>query len=223
MQRLPWAMLFSDPVAGPAETLVASLRDYPEWHRGRERYGVWIAPVEEPALLRYISDARERLADLIHPSPRRQAHLTVFVCGFHGAGYADDDFDPDCLARQVAALSEGSTGACALPLGNIDSFASAAFIPVGDPVGHLQKWREALGESTREIRQAAFVPHITLGLYRRCVTAAVLRQRLGAISAPPCALPVRALHYVTYDACDQFGPLRTMRRAPLERTSKCVS
>jgi hypothetical protein len=58
-------MLFSNLQASPTETLVAELRDYPEWHRGRERYGVWIAPVEQPALLAYIEEARHRLGSLI--------------------------------------------------------------------------------------------------------------------------------------------------------------
>ena len=35
-------MLFSDPANSPAETLVTELRDYPQWHRGRQRYGVWV-------------------------------------------------------------------------------------------------------------------------------------------------------------------------------------
>src|SRR5579859_6101293 len=96
------AMLFSDPVAGPAETMVADLRDYPEWRRGRMRYGVWIVPVRDAALLAYIDAARRELAGLIHPSPRRQPHLTLFVCGFPGEGLDDDDFPPQRLARQVA-------------------------------------------------------------------------------------------------------------------------
>jgi 2'-5' RNA ligase len=202
-------MLFSDPLASPAETLVADLRDYPEWHRGRDRYGVWVIPVDDAVLLDYIDAARDALADLIHPSPRRQPHLTLFVCGFHGEGDADDDFPPQRLTQQVASLQACADSACALPLGCPDSFASAAFVPVGDPMGQLSRWRSVLGEASREIRQAPYVPHITLGLYRRCVSAEVVRRRLAAVAAPPASLAVHELRYVTYDARDQRGPLDT--------------
>ncbi|MET3651380.1 2'-5' RNA ligase family protein [Dyella japonica] len=215
-------MLFSDPIAGPAETLVADLRDYPEWHRGRHRYGVWVAPIDDPVLLDYIGVVRSQLADLIHPSPRRQPHLTIFVCGFHGAGEWDDDFPLHRLDRQMALLQARAEAACALPLARLDSFASAAFIPVGDPMGRLARWRQALGEGSREIRQAPYVAHITLGLYRQCVPAQVIRQRLGEVAPPPSALNVTELQYVTYDARDQFGSLDCLRRVALEPASVTV-
>jgi 2'-5' RNA ligase len=215
-------MLFSDAVAGPAETLVADLRDYPEWHRGRERYGVWVVPVRDEALLGYMEAAREQLADLIHPSPRRQPHLTVFVCGFHGEGEQNDDFPPACLQQQLVLLGAGTGAKCVLPLARPDSFASAAFIPVGDPMGRLARWRQLLEAASREVRQAPYVPHITLGLYRRCVPAGVIRQRLAALAPPPPMLAVAALEYVTYAARDQLGPLHTMHRVPLDAASTIV-
>lgn len=213
-------MLFSDPIAGPTETLVADLRDYPEWHRGRRRYGVWVLPVDDPELLDYIDAARSQLADLIHPSPRRQPHVTVFVCGFHGAGERDDDFPLHRLDRQVALLEACANGTCALPLARLDSFASAAFIPVGDPMGQLARWRQAFGESSREIRQAPYVAHITLGLYRQRVPAQVIRQRLGDVAPPPLSLSVTELQYVTYDAHEHFGSLDCFRRVVLEPISE---
>lgn len=215
-------MLLSDTLAAPAQTLVADLRDYPEWRLGRLRYGVWVVPVVDGELLEYIRIAREQLADLLHPSPRRQAHLTVFVCGFHGEGERDDDFPPERLEQQVALL-EVAAAPCALPLARPDSFASAAFIPVGDPMGHLATWRGALGACSSEIRQAPYVAHITLGLYRRCVSAAELRQRLGEVPAPPSSLRAGELQYVTYDARDQLGPLDCVRRVVLTAAAASTS
>jgi hypothetical protein len=210
-------MLFSDPKASPAETLVAELRDYPEWHRGRLRYGVWLALVEDRALLDYIRAAQERLADLLHPSPLRQPHLTVFVCGFEApACVADDDFSPAQLLGQVERLERVRGPACTLPLGRPDSFASAAFLPVGDPLGRLARWREALGASVREVRQQAYCPHVTLGLYRRKVDAAAVRQRLAELGAPPASLAVAQLHYATYRADRMLGPLQSRRRLLLD-------
>ncbi|WP_052949665.1 2'-5' RNA ligase family protein [Dyella japonica] len=213
-------MLFSDATAGPAQTQVADLREYPEWHCGRERYGVWIVPVLDPELLEYIRVARDHLADLLHPSPRRQPHLTVFVCGFHGEGGRDDDFPLERLEQQVALLKAGAGPACSMPLAGLDSFASAAFIPVGDPMGRLAQWRNVLGACSSEIRQAPYVAHITLGLYRRCISAAELRQRLGEVQAPPPSLSASELQYVTYDARDQLGRLDSVRRVMLDAAAE---
>jgi len=209
-------MLFSDPAGSPAETLVTEWRDYPQWHRGRQRYGVWLAPVDDPALLGCIAEARRQLADLIHPDTQRQPHLTVFVCGFEAATcVANDDFSPAQRQRQIALLTAARGRACTLPLGRADSFASAAFLPVGDPDGRLQGWRDALAGASIEVRQQDYVPHITLGLYRRRVSAAVIRQRLAAIAAPTAPLRVRELHYATYDARALLGPLTCRHRVLL--------
>ena len=48
-------MLFSDPINSPPRSVVTELRDYPEWHQGRNRYGVWILPVQCPDLLARIT------------------------------------------------------------------------------------------------------------------------------------------------------------------------
>ncbi|WP_158544973.1 hypothetical protein [Dyella monticola] len=103
-----------------------------------------------------------------------------------------------------------------LPLAAPDSFASAAFIPVGDPQHRLASWREVLGSDAREVRQAAYIPHITLGLYRQKVTADILRHRLSEIEPPSMPLRVERLHYATYDARLQSGPLESRCRLTLD-------
>jgi 2'-5' RNA ligase len=210
-------MLFSDVPHSPAETTVAELRDYPEWRRGRLRYGVWTVPVNDPALLDYIASARRRLADLLHPMAQRQPHLTVFVCGFEQpARILDDDFSQTQLRAHIRALHRTRGTPFVLPLAAPDSFASAAFVAVGDPQGRLATWREVLGGESREVRQAAYVPHVTLGLYRRQVPAETVRQRLSGIEAPPAPLRVDSLHYATFDARSQFGPLESRYELTLD-------
>jgi 2'-5' RNA ligase len=210
-------MLFSDPISSPAETLVTELRDYPEWHRGRARYGLWMIPLHDPTLLGYLRAAQRRLADLLHPSPQRQPHVTLFVCGFEQAEpTADDDFSTLQLCNQIDSIDHVRGAACRLPLGRPDSFSSAAFVPVGDPEGRLHAWRRVLGDVASEVRQASYVPHITLGLYKRKVGAEVVRQRLGELDAPPVGLTVTQLHYATYCARTQFGPLESRHRVMLD-------
>jgi 2'-5' RNA ligase len=211
------AMLISDLKHGPSETVIAELRDYPEWHRQRQRYGVWIIPVSDPMLLDYIEAAQRRLADLLHPSQQRQPHLTLFVCGFEQQSrVADDDFSPAQLHDQIESLQGLRGAACALSLGAPDSFASAAFIPVIDPSGQLTQWRCALEVAAKEVRQATYVPHITLGLYKRKASAEEVRQRLREIDAPSTSLRIDQLHYATYDTRLQFGPLETQHVVRLE-------
>lgn len=209
-------MLFSDPENGPAETFMAELRDYPEWHRGRKRYGVWVLPITQIDVLDYVASVRDALADLLHPCPLRQPHVTVFVCGFHRPrGRNHDDFPTALLRRQRALLRREAQRPAVLPLAKPDSFAGAAFIPVDDIDGRIARWRGLLGSVASEIRQADYVPHITLGLYRQRVDASTIRQRMAALAAPPAALAATGLHYVTYNASDQRGPLRTVHRLPL--------
>jgi 2'-5' RNA ligase len=210
-------MLISDLKHGPSETLIADLRDYSEWHRQRDRYGVWVIPVSDSVLLDYIEAARRRLADLLHPALQRQPHLTLFVCGFEQeAPVADDDFSPAQLHEQIGSLQRLRGAACSLALGAPDSFASAAFIPVLDSSSQLTQWRSALEVAAKEVRQAIYVPHITLGLYKRKATAEEVRQRLREIDAPSTSLRIDQLHYATYDARLHFGPLKTLHVVRLE-------
>ena len=197
--------------------MIAELRDYPEWHKQRQRYGVWIIPVNDPVLLVYIEAARLQLADLLHSSQQRQPHLTLFVCGFEQPSrVADDDFSPAQLHDQIESLQGLRGAACSLSLGAPDSFASAAFIPVMDQSGQLTQWRRALEVAATDVRQTIYVPHVTLGLYKRKATAEEVRQRLREIDAPASSLRVSQLQYATYDARLQFGPLETRHVVRLE-------
>ena len=206
-------MLLSSSQRSFNETLVTELRDHPQWHRGRHRYGVWVLPIECPQLLAYIDLVTRQLGDLIHPS-RRQPHITLFVCGFEQPSrYYDDDFTTDQLERQIAGLEAMEVTPCSLQIGAVDSFASAALLTVTDPMGQLDRWRRVLARSCTEIRFTAYVPHLTLGLYRRRIGVDELRQRLAALSqVDALTLPVSCLEYATYSSIDQFGPLSCKKR-----------
>lgn len=203
-------MLLSDPHNSPPHSLPCELRDYPEWHRGRSRYGLWLLPVQCPALLAHIAWLRLQLADLLHPPGRRQAHISLFICGFSsGLRRHDDDFSKAQLQAQLRDLGRAPGPCLNLQIGAADSFASAAILPIQDPSGQLQAWRQRLAKHASEVRQAPYLPHITLGLYRRSLPAELLRERLNALQlAAPQPLQVRQLHYATYSAHQLFGPLR---------------
>jgi len=174
---------FSDARHAPPQTLACELRDYPEWHRGRARYGVWTLPVECPRILSRFERARAQLSEWLHDDYRRQAHITLFVCGFPAEQPRfDDDFPLERLAAQQQALRELGAAPFELQIGGLDSFASAPFLTVSDPDQRLAALRAALGKHSTEIRQSPYHAHLTVGLYVRAVPCAQMRQRLAAFA-----------------------------------------
>lgn len=210
-------MLFSDPWHAPAQSIVCERRDYPQWRRGRQRYAVWTLPVDCPRVLARLARAQAHLGDWLHVDYRRQAHITLFVCGFPAeAARFNDDFPGERLAAQLTALRQLDVGAFELQIGGLDSFASAPFLDVADPGRQLDALRAALGAHSTEIRQSPYHAHLTVGLYARAVPCAQLRQRLASFTDHTAlTLPVRELHFSSYAAAELFGPLRTERRLAL--------
>lgn len=200
-------MLLSASGFSFSETIATELRDYSEWHKGRSRYGIWMIPINCPRVLAYLDQATHQLADLLHPS-RRQPHITLFVCGFEQERRVNnDDFTAAQLQQQIAALRTLPLSAT-LQIGRPDSFASAAYLSVSDPEGQLHAWRALLAECCNEIRPLAYVPHITLGLYRQGISADKLQERLDDIHCPAgLLLTVNRLEYATYSSADMFGSL----------------
>ena len=189
-------------------TLPQEDRDYPEWHQGRAHYGVWLIDADVGAVCEHIEQAQVHLAPLL-VHHQRQPHITLFVCGFmadvveHG-----DDFTPAMLAAQQAALQALQLEPFTLEIGAIDSFDSAAFLRVNDPSGGLALLRHALGQSTCEIRQSAYVPHLTVGLYRAAFDTGLVVQRLAALPwCAPVSLRVERIHFARYQAQVLGGPL----------------
>lgn len=210
-------MLFSDPIHAPAQSIACERRDYPEWHRDRARYGVWTLPVDCPRVLARLDRARAHLGDRLHDGYRRQAHVTLFVCGFPAErARLNDDFPGERLQAQFAALRRLRSGPLELEIGGLDSFASAPFLHVVDPLGRLEALRAVLAEHSPEIRQGPYHPHLTVGLYARALSGADLQRSLSAFDEDePLPLRVDELHYGTYAAAELTGPLHCERRLAL--------
>ncbi len=103
-------------------------RDYPEWRRGRERYGIWMVDADTAPVRERVGRVRGEFDGLFTPH-QRSPHITLFVCGFiNEPAILDDDFDGAMLARQRAALALARLPAFTLEIGGIDSFDSAAFL-----------------------------------------------------------------------------------------------
>lgn len=205
-RRLAAARRFFSP--GP-RTLAFEPRDYPEWHRGRDRYAVWLIDADLAPLRDRVARARAHLGGLLADA-QRQPHVTVFVCGFLAeAATWNDDFTPAMLARQRQALARAGVGPFELEVGGLASFDSAAFLDVRDPDGCLAPLRAALAAGRDEVcREEAYVPHLTVGLYRDAfVKDEVARRLAGFADDAPVRLPVRRIDLAVYPARDHGGLL----------------
>jgi 2'-5' RNA ligase len=209
-------MRFSDGARAPAATLPCELRDHPDWHLGRSRYSLWALPVECPAVLARLQAARQLLGDWLHPSGVRQAHITLFVCGFPCTlPRHDDDIALEQLDSQRRAIEALRMTPFELRIGGLDSFASAAFLSVQDD-GQLDQLRQTLARFAPEVRQAEYVPHLTVGLYRQAVSASNWHERAAALrNCPPLRLPVGEVQLLSYAPTEPQGALRSEARVAL--------
>jgi 2'-5' RNA ligase len=204
--------------ATPAHTLPAEARDFVEWRRGRVHYAVWVIDVDDAAIDARLRAAQRQLGRArLHTLPGRAAHVTVFVCGFEVAERRlDDDFSRAMASAQETSLAELRCPPFELEVGGLDSFDSAAFLRVSDPSGSLTRLRKALAASCPEQRFAPYVPHLTLGLYRRAEPKDELARCIAAfVDGGPLPLRVVSLRRVRYDARVMDSALETTFEWPL--------
>jgi 2'-5' RNA ligase len=209
-------------LAAPAQVPAA-------WLRERTRYAVWVIDWDTDAhaawhLRRRLAAVRAALSPWLTWGPR-QPHLTLQVCGFLSQAAPaqwNDDFTPAMQAAQCAALAQLAPRRFTLRLGAVASFASAAYLTVQDDDGALPALRQALALGHGEFRNAPWVPHVTVGLYRRPWPWADVQAALSSLGSASegsrgLVLPVRAVSLVSYDATDVGGRLRTLWRHALAR------
>ncbi len=195
---------------GQAYSQISVLRDYPEWHRGRRRYALWGIDAQLPAIQQRMRSAQTLLGDWLHPGYRRQAHITLFVCGFPCQNSAfNDDIAMSCLAAQQRVLQDLAATPFELQIGGLGSFASAPYLQVNDPQQRLPALRAALAGMHPEVRQSHYLPHLTLGLYQRRVSRAQWQVCCADwLAEAPLSLPVDSLYLLSYRADELYGPLR---------------
>ena len=189
-------------------TLPAEIRDFPEWHHGRETYAVWILALEEATIRDKFEAAREHLSAYLLEPYRRQPHITLFVCGFLvDAPQYDDDFSYEQLRRQMQALEGTNFPAFEIEIGGLNSFASAPFLEVNDPEGGIVRLREILLRSAREFRTAPYRPHLTVGLYAGAFPSEEVATRMAKFPVEPIRRRVEEITLATYQANEFAGSL----------------
>ena len=183
-------------------------QDYPDWHKGRQRYAVWYLEIQQPEVLAYLEQLRRQFSGLLFAPNTRQFHITLFVCGFfHQHKRYDDDFTYQQFNAQLQQLQLLNLVPFQLKTGKINSFESALFIEIEDSEQALQQIRQQLSPCSGEIAPLSYCPHITLGLYSHAFNSGEVFRRADAIQQQSFELEIRQLTFGTYAAQQLQGPL----------------
>jgi len=186
-----------------------------EWRRGRDRYAVWVFRVTEPAVLERLSLARRALRGHIEPMTERDPHVTTFVSGFPVSDPAlDDDVGEAALEATIASLKADPPLAPRVIVGGLNAFLSCAFLEVLDLDDELNRIRDRLSATLREVRFSAYVPHVTAGLFESTPTGPIAELIRPLRRLPPLAYQPAILELVEFDARHQGADLIT--RAAIE-------
>ena len=186
------------------------------WHRGRERYAVWVVRLDDRAVVARAASLAASLGATIRPVEPRDLHVTVHVAGFPSdSPHHDDDVSWATLEAQAASLAEVPAGT--ISVGGANSFATAAFLEVEDH-GVLAAVRSALGSHHEELRFAPFDPHLTVGTYLDAWPISEVASRLAAPDAL-LRISVTQVHLITFDAQRPGASLRTERVVLLQGVS----
>lgn len=208
-----------DFLNGQPNPLPTLASNYPEWHRGRSRFAVWLVLLEQEVLRLYCAQLRHALGDLLWPAAQRALHVTVQAVGFPALfPRFDDDVSPAQLQVQAASLA--GLPPFMLEVGAINSFHSALYLSVTDSEDGLAQARARLAQGAPEVAGGGYVPHVTLGVYRpeaQALSAQVLWRRLQALPLlPPLRVRVRELVLAEYDSGVLHGALSVRQRVALQ-------
>ena len=196
-------MLHQNPTTVPSST-----QDYPEWHRGRKDYALWLIELGNDEIHKKVHAAREHLAEFLLKPYERQPHITLFVCGF----LADtprfkDDYDREQLRVHTQLLNDSKVKPFSIEIGKLNSFATAPFLEVDDSEGGIHRVRSLLSTAAKEIGRSAFMPHLTVGLYSGAFSSTVVGRRISTFSSEPVRFKVERITFASYQAREIAGPL----------------
>ncbi len=131
-------------------------------------------------------DVAAALGGLVHFTTPQQAHVTLWALGYESSGWP----------QQTLQLSVGTPW----------TFASAAYLRVESPDIAGLRGRLAGADLPDEERPAEFVPHVTIGPYRREVPLREVAERLrrfDRLEPIPATATVRVMAVDT--RCPQFS------------------
>lgn len=190
------------------------------WHRGRDRYAVWVLRIRSDSVLERLSRVATALEGSIEPVPAEHAHVTVFVAGFPTPENAvhEDDVSDAQLERQVRALRQAAFAAPRLEVGSANAFLTCAMLEVHDPDGSLARLRAHLEAEAPEVRFAAYLPHVTVGRFIDDRPPSPIARRLSGLrNLEPLEIRPEAIELVELDSRHD-GPVRLTTRIEIPFT-----
>lgn len=160
-----------------------SIRDYLEWHLGRQNYALWYLEINDQKLVDYLDGLRRHFSDFLLEPNTRQYHVTLFICGFltDESKVYKDDFSFSEFEQQREILRKKNFASFELKIGSVDSFSSALFVEIQDAGNILSLIRQKLGKVSNEIAALDYCPHITLGLYRENYNSDLILQKISEL------------------------------------------
>lgn len=202
------------------QTLASTRRNYPEWHQGRSRFCVWGILLEQDAVITELARARQWLNPYLVQPYQRQAHITLTPCGFWlpdptcVSTEQQDNYSETLLTEQLCRLEQLNPRSFELQIGALSSFSSASYLEVGGETDGLIALRQCLPGFFEDIRESAYVPHVTVGCYREAFSVATIAAHIDEYPLLPAALrvQVREIALLSYAADDIGSPLKTERR-----------
>lgn len=160
-----------------------SIRDYPEWHLGRQNYALWYLEINDQKIVDYLDALRAHFSEFLLEPNSRQYHITLFICGFltHETELYSDDFSLSELEQQREILRKENFSSFQLKIGSVDSFSSALFVQIQDTENILSQIRQKLGLVSNEIAALEYCPHITLGLYKNVYSSDLILHKISEL------------------------------------------
>ncbi|WP_119685632.1 2'-5' RNA ligase family protein [Acinetobacter pittii] len=160
-----------------------SIRDYPEWHFGRQNYALWYLEINNQKIVDYLDALRAHFSEFLVEPNHRQYHITLFICGFldHETRVYSDDFSLSEFQQQREILRKEDFAPFQLKIGSVDSFSSALFVQVQDTENILSLIRQKLGLVSNEIAALDYCPHITLGLYKTDYSSDLILRKISEL------------------------------------------
>ncbi|NUF16477.1 2'-5' RNA ligase family protein [Acinetobacter lactucae] len=160
-----------------------TIRDYPEWHLGRQNYALWYLEINDQKIVDYLDMLRVHFSEFLLEPNHRQYHVTLFICGFlnHETRTYFDDFIFSEFEQQREILRKEDFAPFHLKIGLVDSFSSALFVEIQDTGNILSLMRQKLGMVSNEIAALDYCPHITLGLYKTDYSSDLILQKISQL------------------------------------------
>lgn len=187
-------------------------REYPEWHKQRERYYIWAIDADTCLLQTRINHYKNALKPYLVDNFLRRPHITLAISGFLNAQQQhNDDVAPSTIDQQIQALKTLALKPFALSVGSGNSFLSAPFLEVKEQCNALESIRQVITAGHNDFRTMPYVPHITLGIYNDDHSIVSIVAQMGNLQEEAIEIPVERVVLYSYAASDIGSALREER------------